>query len=180
MQERNHERLERAHEILAGETTESGEPIQIVRMPTPEFMFDVFRAGDGTYDYWASYERWEDGSTLPEFMLGVWASSYVNYVPTNDLVLVSKFWKPGRSRESKRRDQKAQEVLHELFPEREIVAIHSENINRGGGGMNCITQQQPESTTSAGARLTRQALGRGQAAFEPERARLVRPRIEDF
>jgi Porphyromonas-type peptidyl-arginine deiminase len=63
--------------------------------------------------------------------------------------------KPGRSSESRRRDQKAQEVLHQLFPEREIVAIHSENINRGGGGMNCITQQQPASTTSAGARPER-------------------------
>lgn len=80
-----------------------------------------------------------------------WASSYVNYVPTNELVLVSKFWKPGRSRESRRRDQQAQAVLQELFPEREIVAIHSENINRGGGGMNCITQQQPATATSASA-----------------------------
>ena len=150
-QEQNHERLERAHDILSVQTTESGEPIQIVRIPTPEITLDVFRAGDGTYDYWSSYDRWEDGSTLPEFMLGVWASSYVNYVPTNDLVLVSKFWKPGRSRESRRRDRKAQEVLRELFPEREIVAIFSENINRGGGGMNCITQQQPTSARSASA-----------------------------
>jgi hypothetical protein len=43
----------------------------------------------------AFYDRWEDGSTLPDVMLGVWNASYVNYVPTNGLVIVSKFWRPG-------------------------------------------------------------------------------------
>ena len=111
LQERNHERLERAHRILARETTESGAPIQIVRIPTPKLVFDVFLPGDGQYDYFAAYDRWEDGSTLPEAMLAVWPSSYVNYVPTNDLVLVSRFWKPGRSLEHKRRDGQALDVL---------------------------------------------------------------------
>ena len=146
MQERNHERLERVHDILAHETTESGEPIRIVRIPTPELTLDVFQPGDGTFDYWAEYERWEDGSSLPHHMLGVWASSYVNYVPTNGVVLVSKFWKPGRSLEILERDRQAQNVLKRLFPGRRIVPIHSENVNRGGGGMNCITQQEPRSS----------------------------------
>jgi agmatine deiminase len=145
MQERNHERLERVYDILARETTESGQPIRIVRIPTPELTLDVFQPGDGTYDYWAEYERWEDGSSLPHHMLGVWAASYVNYVPTNGVVLVSKFWKPGRSLEILRRDRQAQNVLKRLFPGRRIVPIHSENVNRGGGGMNCITQQEPRS-----------------------------------
>jgi agmatine deiminase len=148
MQERNHERLERVYDILARETTESGQPIRIVRIPTPELALDVFQPGDGTYDYWAEYEQWEDGSSLPPYMLGVWATSYVNYVPTNGLVLVSKFWKPGRSLESKRRDLRAQKVLKRLFPGRDIVPIHSENVNRGGGGMNCITQQEPVSSST--------------------------------
>ncbi len=105
----------------------------------------MLKPGDGTYDYYAAYDRWEDGSTLPEVMLGVWAASYVNYVPTNDLVLVSKFWKPGRSLETKIRDDEARVVLERVFPGREIVPVYSENVNRGGGGMNCITQQQPAS-----------------------------------
>jgi agmatine deiminase len=103
----------------------------------------VFEAGDGLYDYYAAYDRWEDGSTLPEHMLSVWPSSYVNYVPTNGVVLVSKLWKPGRPLEAKRRDEQARHVLQQVFPDREIVQIFAENVNRGGGGMNCITQQQP-------------------------------------
>ncbi len=97
LREQNHERLERVYEILSEETTESGEPIEVVRIPMPELTLDVFQPGDGQYDYFAAYERWEDGSTLPEVMLAVWPASYVNYAPTNDLVLVPRFWKPGRS-----------------------------------------------------------------------------------
>jgi hypothetical protein len=41
--------------------------------------------------------------------------------------------------------------LKELFPGRTIVQVYSENVNRGGGGLNCITQQQPASATFARA-----------------------------
>ncbi len=105
----------------------------------------MFLPGDGTYDYYAGYDRWEDGSTLPEAMLAVWPASYVNYVPTNDLVLVPKFWRPGRPLESLLKDTAARAILKHAFPGREVVQVHSENINRGGGAMNCITQQQPAS-----------------------------------
>lgn len=151
LDQQNHERLERVYEILSNETTESGEPIQIVRIPMPELILDVFQPGDGIFDYFATYDRWEDGSTFPEVMLGVWPASYVNYVPTNDLVLVPRFWKPGRSLRIKRKDDEAVNVLRELFPGREIVQLSPENVVRGGGGMNCITQQQPASSEFARA-----------------------------
>jgi agmatine deiminase len=149
MQEENQQRLARVYDILSKSTTESGKPIEIIRIPTPVLVFDVFQPGDGTYDYFAAYDRWEDGTTLTGVMMGVWASSYVNYVPTNDVVLVSKFWKPGRPAEMKLRDAEALAVLRKAFPGREVVQIYAENVNRGGGGMNCITQQQPASARFA-------------------------------
>ena len=151
LDQQNHERLERAFAIISRETTESGEPIRVVRMPTPRLTFDVIGPGDGIYDYFAAYDRWEDGSVAPPVMLSLWASSYVNYVPTNDLIIVSKFWKPGRSGDIKARDDEAVAVLKRLFPGREIVQAYSENVNRGGGGFNCITQQQPASAVFAEA-----------------------------
>jgi agmatine deiminase len=144
-QERNHERLEQIYDIISRWTTESGEPIRVVRIPTPVPTLDALKPGDGIYDYFANYDRWEDGSTLPEIMLGVWNASYVNYVPTNDLVIVSKFWRPGLSFEILKRDNEARAVLEEAFPGRKITQVYAENVNRGGGGMNCITQQQPAS-----------------------------------
>jgi agmatine deiminase len=148
-QEQNHERLEQVYDIISREMTESGEPIQVVRIPTPVPTLDALKPGDGNYDYFANYDRWEDGSTMPEVMLGVWNASYVNYVPTNDLVIVSKFWRPGLSFEIRKRDNEARAVLEEVFPGRKIAQVYAENINRGGGGMNCITQQQPASARFA-------------------------------
>jgi agmatine deiminase len=145
----NHARLERAFDIISRATTEAGQPIRVVRIPTPVLTFDVTGPGDGVYDYFAAYDRWEDGSVAPPVMLGLWASSYVNYIPTNDLVIVSKFWKPGRPKEIKARDDEAVAVLERLFPGRKIVQAYSENVNRGGGGFNCITQQQPASAAFA-------------------------------
>jgi hypothetical protein len=48
-----------------------------------------------------------------------------------------------------RRDNEARAVLEEVFPGRKIAQVYAENINRGGGGMNCITQQQPASAKFA-------------------------------
>jgi len=39
--------------------------------------------------------------------------------------------------------------LEDLFPGREVVQVRPENVVRGGGGMNCITQQQPASADFA-------------------------------
>jgi agmatine deiminase len=149
LEQQNHERLERVYDIVSEATTESGEPIEIARIPTPEFTLEAYQPGDGIYDYYASYDRWEDGSTTPEAMLVVWPSSYVNYVPTNDLILSARYWKPGRPRSIKEKDHDAAATLRSLFPGREVVQIAIENVNRGGGGMNCITQQQPASARFA-------------------------------
>ena len=112
----NHQRLERAYDIISRQTTESGQPIRVVRIPTPVLTFDVSGPGDGIYDYFAAYDRWEDGSTTPRVMLGLWASSYVNYVPTNDLVIVSKFWKPGRSLRDQAERRRGGRRAQSLFP----------------------------------------------------------------
>jgi hypothetical protein len=82
-------------------------------------------------------------------MLTVWPASYVNYVPTNDLVLVARYWKPSRDEEHERRDDEAVSVLRAAFPGRDVIQVYIENVNRGGGGMNCITQQQPASAAFA-------------------------------
>ena len=71
LRDQNHARLERVYDIISRETTESGEPIRVLRIPMPELTLEVFLPGDGTYDYYAGYNRWEDGSTLPEAMLAV-------------------------------------------------------------------------------------------------------------
>ena len=40
-------------------------------------------------------------------------------------------------------DARAREVFEEAFPGREILQLPVADIETGGGGIHCITQQQP-------------------------------------
>jgi agmatine deiminase len=75
------------------------------------------------------------------------ALSYLNFVLSNDVVLVAAYWHeglPGRERE---KDEIARTTLQRLFPDRRVVQIHPLAVNWDGGGMHCITQQQPRANS---------------------------------
>ena len=40
-------------------------------------------------------------------------------------------------------DDFAQRALAELFPDREVVALNVDRIYENGGGIHCVTQQEP-------------------------------------
>jgi agmatine deiminase len=61
--------------------------------------------------------------------------SYLNFLIANGLVLAPSFGVP--------EDDAARGILAELFPDRRVVQIPVLDIVRGGGGIHCITQQQP-------------------------------------
>ena len=62
-------------------------------------------------------------------------ASYVNFYIGNGIVVMPSFDDP--------QDQPAREALQELFPARRIVAVPAREIVLGGGGIHCITQQEP-------------------------------------
>lgn len=141
----NRKRFEESYEILKNATDQDGNPFEIVRIPTPETMYEYLEPGDGVYDYIAELE-YEDGSTFPkgERVQVVIPTSYLNFLITNGLVLTQKYWKPGLPESIKEKDEKAVEVLQSVFPNRKIVAIDALPVNIGGGGLHCITQQEPK------------------------------------
>jgi len=65
----------------------------------------------------------------------IFASSYINFYIANDAVIM-----PGFGID---RDADAKTTLTELFPDREIVQVDISDVAIGGGGIHCITQQQP-------------------------------------
>jgi agmatine deiminase len=69
-------------------------------------------------------------------------ASYANFYIANDLVLVPTFHDPN--------DRVALGILAEVFPEREVIGIHSVDLVWGLGTLHCMTQQQPASTIGAG------------------------------
>lgn len=62
-------------------------------------------------------------------------SSYVNSYLANGAVIVPGYGYP--------HDAEATETYEALYPNREVVQVPINNIAIGGGGVHCITQQQP-------------------------------------
>lgn len=61
--------------------------------------------------------------------------SYINHYICNDAVVVCTFDDPG--------DAVAAELLRQAYPGRQIVPVDARPIFARGGGIHCITQQQP-------------------------------------
>jgi agmatine deiminase len=70
-------------------------------------------------------------STHSEFF-----TSYANFYVGNGVVYTPQFG-------DKPADSRASQSLGELFPDRKIVALNVDRIYENGGGIHCVTQQEP-------------------------------------
>lgn len=61
--------------------------------------------------------------------------SYMNFYIGNDVVLVPNYNDPN--------DTIANQIIQELYPEREVVGIDIRELYKDGGMIHCVTQQQP-------------------------------------
>jgi agmatine deiminase len=61
--------------------------------------------------------------------------SYINHYVCNGAVILCAFSDPN--------DQVAAAILQEAYPDREVVLVDARTIFSRGGGIHCITQQQP-------------------------------------
>lgn len=64
------------------------------------------------------------------------ASSYVNFYIANGGIIMPSF--------EDRRDAAARRAVAQAFPDHRVVQVPAIDIVRGGGGIHCITQQQPK------------------------------------
>jgi len=61
--------------------------------------------------------------------------SYINFYLANGAVIMPSFDAPG--------DARARAVLERAFPDRKLIQLDIRKVAIGGGGIHCITQQQP-------------------------------------
>jgi agmatine deiminase len=62
--------------------------------------------------------------------------SYINHYVLNDAVLLCAF--------DDKKDKEVQAMLREIYPGREVRLLDARELFARGGGIHCITQQQPE------------------------------------
>lgn len=62
-------------------------------------------------------------------------ASYLNFLIVNGGVILPQY--------GDENDQLAVQQVKEMFPDRKIVGVRTEEIAYGGGNIHCITQQEP-------------------------------------
>jgi len=115
-----------AYEVLSNATDAQGRKLEVVKLPHPGPLFISAEEAGGIDLATDSHPRTE-GERM--------AGSYINFYIGNSVV-VFPLLDPAKDRE-------AQQILQDLFPEREIIGVDAREILLGGGNIHCITQQMP-------------------------------------
>ena len=133
----NFKHLETNYQILKNATDQDGNFFKIVEMPVPDFISDKHFIADKA-------EAFHYPGSIPGDTIRFLASaSYMNFIIANGVVLMPKYWREGFPLSQKNKDQQALNVMQQVFPDKKIVQIDVIEFNFGGGGMHCLTQQEP-------------------------------------
>ena len=141
----NKRRMEANLKVLQNAKDQDGNKFELIPMPSAPGIIETLKAGDGVYDYLVSNDSIIKQNPIPKDkpIKVILASSYLNFLISNKVVIAQKFWKPGAPEEWKALDKKAADILQKAFPDRKIVTFDPRAINIGGGGIHCNTQQKP-------------------------------------
>jgi len=142
----NYERMSENFEILSKAKDQDGNLLNIIKVPLPDLIVKKIIArkisdSEDTYDVSPGSFKASEAPQLGDTLLRVPASSYLNYLVTNGVVLLPSYIQMGSSKE---KEQKVKAIFQEHFPDREIKFIDAMPINWSGGGIHCSTQQQPK------------------------------------
>lgn len=144
------ERMEVNYQILKNAADINNKPFKIIKVPVPDagyvkFAIDTIQ-NTPTFKSKSKYiladypDKFHYGDTV-NF---VPATSYLNFLITNNLVLLPGYWQPGMQQYVKKEDEKVKALFEQYFPDRKVVQINPLGLNYNGGGMHCWSQQVPE------------------------------------
>jgi agmatine deiminase len=104
--------------------------------PALESLMRLQQARDATGRQFEIVELKQPRQVRERFDGSLLETSYVNFYLCNGAVIAPSF--------GDENDAAAHDVLKAAFPGREIVTVEALDVVNGGGGIHCITQQQPE------------------------------------
>lgn len=122
-----YEMSKKCYEILSNSTDAMGRKIKVHKLPQPKPIFMTEEECDGLINFNGEPTRTQDERL---------AGSYVNFYISNGAVVMPAF--------GDENDDKAKQILQEIFKDREIIQVYARDILIGGGNIHCITQQIPE------------------------------------
>lgn len=144
----DHEILLENRRQLEAARDPDGNPFNVVPVPVPDvgpflrrrtLTSDDFSVFPGGFDMRTHYRDFAMGDEVIE----VPAVSYLNFLVTNGVILSAQYGGEGRPDHLAESDARFEAILRTYFPDHEIAQIHPIIANWDGGGMHCLTQQQP-------------------------------------
>jgi agmatine deiminase len=136
--------IQQTRQILESSTDQDGNSFTIVDLPDAHPMYAELQEGDGVFDYYTLFDYESIGYDNIDPSQTMWvyfASGYMNFLVTNNVVIIPKYGDYDPSQATK--DAEAKAVLEQVFPGRQVIQLDVRAINVGGGGIHCITQQMP-------------------------------------
>ena len=134
-----YQRMEENYNILKQSVDQDGNPLQIIKVPVPDLI--IKKVASTVIN--PSDEAWFPGYREKDSINFVLATSYLNFLLTDKLVVIAKYWKPGRMESMARKDKEVLELFRGLFPNKAIIQLNPEAFNHSGGGFHCYTYNEP-------------------------------------
>jgi agmatine deiminase len=139
-----YDRMKINERILKKSSDQDRKKLNIVYIPVPDVIPESHTVDTTNLKFPITvlkndFPEWKHGDKI-FFMPAV---SYLNFVVLNELVLISKYWRPGFSDTCKQKDEQVRKIFATYFPGKRIVQVDTWGINRVGGGIHCWTQQVP-------------------------------------
>lgn len=151
--EMNYQRMSANLAILEAAHDQDGKPFTVIKVPLPDLMYqETSVAKDFASINWEERAEWKvpagwipkQGVLTPgQPIKWVAAASYLNYLVSNGVILLPTYVAEGGASQEKEDQVKA--IFSELFPNRELIFLDVINLNYHGGGIHCVTQQEPAS-----------------------------------
>lgn len=138
----NYNRMEENYAILKNATDQDGKPFHIIRVPAAEISVFETKYEDINPWYIDYYVGAKPGQTVKTLA----ATSYLNFIIANDVVVTASYWKEGRPEASRMKDEMVRKIFGLAFPGKKIVQIDMEGYNNNAGGMHCFSYNLPYGT----------------------------------
>jgi agmatine deiminase len=144
----NYERMNENLKILENATDQDGKPFKVIKVPLPDLITNKVIVGqplktakDSFFAVNPGLFKLSEAPKQGDTLIRVAASSYLNYLVTNGLVVLPTYVKAGSS---KQKEEAVKKIFKKQFPDRRLVFIDVMPQNWEGGGIHCSTQQQPK------------------------------------
>ncbi len=141
----NYQRMTDNYKILMQSKDIDGTAFKVIKIPQPNLVYEKVRINEGskldsTLNLAEIFFKPSENRKSGDSVYRVACASYLNYYLTNKKVMFQSYVNNGTSLE---KENQVIRIFKSVFPDREIRLVDPIAVNWRGGGIHCITLNQP-------------------------------------